>query len=140
MAPPRRQETELNAPDKKAGAMAGGGPREAGDEAATTPSVPRWNVEQIVAQLRALRGRWRDAHQRPREGAGRELGIEGDFCEVGCGVCQFVGGFDQRVSFLAASYVRMPSILPGLCELPSPKGDTTVAQHVSAGTIAFLTT
>jgi serine O-acetyltransferase len=36
-------------------------------------SVPRWNVEQVVAQLRAQRRSWRDAHQRPREGAGREF-------------------------------------------------------------------
>jgi serine O-acetyltransferase len=36
-------------------------------------SVPRWNVEQVVTQLRAQRRSWRDAHQRPREGAGREF-------------------------------------------------------------------
>jgi len=41
--------------------------------AGTDGSVPRWNVEQIVAELRAQRGRWRDAHRRPREGAGREF-------------------------------------------------------------------
>jgi serine O-acetyltransferase len=36
-------------------------------------AVPRWNVEQIVARLRAQRVLWRDAHHRPREGAGREF-------------------------------------------------------------------
>jgi len=36
-------------------------------------SVPRWDVEKIVAGLRAQRGRWRDAHHRPRQGAGREF-------------------------------------------------------------------
>jgi len=36
-------------------------------------TVPRWNVEQIVTQLRAQRVLWRDAHHRPREGAGREF-------------------------------------------------------------------
>jgi serine O-acetyltransferase len=63
----------LNAPETKADAIAGGGPHAVGSEPASKESVPRWNVEQIVAQLRALRGRWRDAHQRPREGAGREF-------------------------------------------------------------------
>jgi len=51
----------------------GGEAPAARDEAAAVDSVPRWNVEQIVAQLRAQRGRWRDAHHRPREGAGREF-------------------------------------------------------------------
>jgi serine O-acetyltransferase len=51
-----------------------GGPPAAGGEAASpVASVPHWNVEQIVTQLRALRRAWRDAHQRPREGAGREF-------------------------------------------------------------------
>ena len=63
----------MNAPETKADAMAGGGPHAAGSEPARTESVPRWNVEQIVAQLRAMRGQWRDAHQRPRQGAGREF-------------------------------------------------------------------
>jgi serine O-acetyltransferase len=50
------------------------GPPAAGSEPASpVASVPHWNVEQIVAQLRALRRIWRDAHQRPREGAGREF-------------------------------------------------------------------
>ena len=51
----------------------GGEAPAARDEPAATASVPRWNVGQIVAQLRAQRGRWRDAHHRPREGAGREF-------------------------------------------------------------------
>jgi serine O-acetyltransferase len=36
-------------------------------------TVPRWDVAQIVSDLRVQRARWRDAHQRPREGAGREF-------------------------------------------------------------------
>ena len=43
------------------------------DEPAAVDSVPRWNIGDIVSQLRAQRGRWRDAHHRPREGAGREF-------------------------------------------------------------------
>jgi len=63
----------LNAPGTKADSMAGGAPQTVESEPTAMESVPRWNVEQIVSQLRVLRGRWRDAHQRPREGAGREF-------------------------------------------------------------------
>jgi len=63
----------VNAPETKTAPRAGGEPQPAGPEAAAVESVPRWNVEQIVSELRALRRRWRDAHQRPREGAGREF-------------------------------------------------------------------
>ena len=52
---------------------AGGAEAVAGGGAAAPASVPRWNVEQIVTQLRDRRRAWRDAHQRPREGAGREF-------------------------------------------------------------------
>jgi serine O-acetyltransferase len=38
-----------------------------------TAGVPRWGVARIVEQLRGERAKWRDAHQRPREGAGREF-------------------------------------------------------------------
>jgi serine O-acetyltransferase len=36
-------------------------------------SAPRWNVEQLVADLRAQRSRWRDAHHRSRQASGREF-------------------------------------------------------------------
>lgn len=36
-------------------------------------SLPQWNVDGIVGELREQRRRWRDAHHRPREGAGREF-------------------------------------------------------------------
>ncbi len=62
----------MNAPDKKAGHGAEGGPAADSGPAALEP-VPRWNIEGIVAQLRAKRRVWRDAHHRPREGAGREF-------------------------------------------------------------------
>jgi serine O-acetyltransferase len=58
----------MNAPNFKAGA---GQP--AADAEPCSDPVPRWNVEQIVAQLRELRRIWRDAHNRPREGAGHEF-------------------------------------------------------------------
>jgi serine O-acetyltransferase len=45
----------------------------ASNDPAPVEAVPRWNVEQIVARLRAQRVLWRDAHHRPREGAGREF-------------------------------------------------------------------
>jgi serine O-acetyltransferase len=48
-------------------------PAAGGEPTPLVASVPQWNVEQIVAQLRAHRRTWRDAHQRPREGAGREF-------------------------------------------------------------------
>jgi serine O-acetyltransferase len=59
----------VNAPNFKAEV----GKAAAQDESAAAGSVPHWNVEQIVTQLRAQRGLWRDAHHRPREGAGREF-------------------------------------------------------------------
>jgi serine O-acetyltransferase len=59
----------VNAPDPDADI----GKPDASDEAAEAGSVPRWNVAQIVERLRAERRSWRDAHQRPREGAGREF-------------------------------------------------------------------
>ena len=59
----------MSAQSPKAGVRQPG----AGKESVPVESVPRWNVEQIVAQLRAQRVRWRDAHHRPREGAGREF-------------------------------------------------------------------
>jgi len=52
---------------------AGVRPPVARKERAPAEAVPHWNVEQVVAQLRAQRVRWRDAHHRPREGAGREF-------------------------------------------------------------------
>jgi serine O-acetyltransferase len=36
-------------------------------------SLPQWNVEGIVGELREQRHRWREAHHRAREGAGREF-------------------------------------------------------------------
>jgi serine O-acetyltransferase len=57
----------------KADPSADSGQHAAGSEPAAVESVPHWNVEQIVAQLRARRRDWRDAHQRPLEGAGREF-------------------------------------------------------------------
>jgi serine O-acetyltransferase len=36
-------------------------------------SVPRWNVEQLVADLHAQRARWRDAHHRSPYASGREF-------------------------------------------------------------------
>jgi serine O-acetyltransferase len=63
----------VNAPDTKTAPLTGGDPQAIDNEPALLESVPRWNVEQIVARLRALRRTWRDAHQRPREGAGREF-------------------------------------------------------------------
>ena len=59
----------MNAPDRKRNRTA---QEPAGNEPCADP-VPHWNVEQIVAQLRALRRGWRDAHHRPREGQGREF-------------------------------------------------------------------
>ena len=44
----------------------------AGVEVSVGP-VPRWDVDRIVTALRAQRARWRDGHQRLREGAGREF-------------------------------------------------------------------
>jgi serine O-acetyltransferase len=56
------------------------------DESAANASVPRWNVEQIVSELRAQRGRWRDAHHRPREGAGREFPSPGALRKIALGL------------------------------------------------------
>jgi len=64
----------------------GGEAPAARDEPAATASVPRWNVGQIVAQLRAQRGRWRDAHHPPREGAGREFPSPGALREIALGL------------------------------------------------------
>jgi len=61
----------VNAPDRK-GNRTAKAQEPAGNEPCAD-SVPHWNVEQIVAQLRALRRGWRDAHHRPREGQGREF-------------------------------------------------------------------
>jgi len=36
-------------------------------------TLPQWSVERIVDELRGQRRRWREAHHRPREGAGREF-------------------------------------------------------------------
>jgi serine O-acetyltransferase len=51
----------------------GGGQPAAGQPESPSGSVPHWNVGHIVTELRALRGSWRDAHHRPRQGAGREF-------------------------------------------------------------------
>ncbi len=63
----------MNAPERKSG-PGGAAPKPAGPgEAGPAEAVPHGNGEQIVTQLRARRDRWRDAHQRPRKGAGREF-------------------------------------------------------------------
>jgi serine O-acetyltransferase len=59
----------MNAPDPDANI----GKSESSDEIAGACPVPRWGVAGIVEHLRAERRKWRDAHQRPREGAGREF-------------------------------------------------------------------
>jgi serine O-acetyltransferase len=58
----------VNAPNFKAGpGQPAAGPEPCSDV------VPRWNIDQIVAQLREVRRVWRDSHNRPREGAGHEF-------------------------------------------------------------------
>jgi serine O-acetyltransferase len=57
----------MNAPDLDANIEKS----EDGDD--RTAGVPRWGVARIVEQLRGERAKWRDAHRRPREGAGREF-------------------------------------------------------------------
>jgi len=42
-------------------------------EAPANGGAAAWSVDQIVAQLRTQRECWRDAHNRPRDGAGREF-------------------------------------------------------------------
>jgi len=60
------------APDGK-GASEQGSQNAAAEVEASVERVPRWDVDQIVTALRAQRARWRDGHQRLREGAGREF-------------------------------------------------------------------
>jgi serine O-acetyltransferase len=63
----------VNAPERKSGPGGRSAKPAAPAEAGSVESVPHWDVEQVVAGLRARREQWRDAHQRPRKGAGREF-------------------------------------------------------------------